>query len=174
MNAKEKQLKFIKEYLKPKLKENGFRTSGNTWWKLYKDFFILINLQNSLYNRKDKLSFCFNIGVGLTKKMKDPVRKKPIYSDLTTYLREPSYLSDSRIEHKYRKDGWLGYLMTNKTDLEDFTNELSIDFEKEILPKLDELTSIENCLKFYEKFNFWGNVLQTQVEDFKIAYKKSR
>ncbi|UZO82390.1 hypothetical protein NBT05_07925 [Aquimarina sp. ERC-38] len=50
--------------------------------------------------------------------------------------------------------------MTNKTDLEDFTNELSIDFEKEILPKLNELTSIENCLKFYEKFNFWGSVLQ--------------
>ena len=168
MNAKEKQTELIKGYLKPTLKENGFRTSGNNWWKLKDNFFILINLQNSQWNSKDELSFCFNIGVGLTEKMNDTKKKKPTYFDLATQLREDAYLSESRIKHKYRQDGWLGYLMTTKTDLSDFTNELSTDFEKDILPKLDGLESIEDCFKFYEKFDFWGNTLKMQVEKLTI------
>ncbi|RRQ47900.1 DUF4304 domain-containing protein [Maribacter algicola] len=168
MNAKEKQTEFIKSYLKPKLKENGFRTSGNNWWKLNDNFFILINLQNSQWNSKDELSFCFNMGVGLTEKMIDIKKKKPTYFDLATQLREDSYLSESRIKHKYRQDGWLGYSITDKTDLSDFTSELSMDFEKDILPKLIALESIEDCLNFYEKFDFLGNTLKMQVEKLKI------
>lgn len=52
MNAKEKQTEFIKGYLKPKLKDEGFGTSGQTWWKNKGDFFIVINLQNSQWNSK--------------------------------------------------------------------------------------------------------------------------
>ncbi|NJB71966.1 hypothetical protein GGR42_002428 [Saonia flava] len=167
MNAKEKQKEFIGSYLKPKLKEEGFRTSGQTWWKIIDDFFILINLQNSQWNSKEELSFCFNIGVGLTEKMKDPNRKKATYFDLAVPLREDTYLKDNRREHKYRKDGWLGYKLTGKTDLSDFTNELKTDFEIDILPKLNGLKTLDDCLEFYGQFEFWNNVLKTQVEELR-------
>lgn len=61
MTAKDKQNQFIKDYLKPRLKELGFRTTGNNWWKNMDDFFIVINLQNSQWNEKNELSFCFNL-----------------------------------------------------------------------------------------------------------------
>jgi len=164
MNAKEKQIKFIKDYLKPMLKGEGFRTSGQTWWKIKDDFFVLINLQNSQWNSKEELSFCFNIGVGLTENIKDLRKKKVTYFDLATPLREGAYLSDFRQQHKYRKDGWLGYKITDKTEMTDFANELKTDFEIHILPKLNGLESIDDCLEFYSKFEFWNNVLKTQVE----------
>ena len=167
MNAKEKQTEFIKGYLKPKLKENGFRTSGNNWWKLYDDFFILINLQNSQWNSKNELSFCFNIGVGLTEKMNDEKKKKPSYYDLAVELREESYLSEFRKSSKYRQDGWIGYLMTDKTDLTDFTNELKTDFEIDILPKLEMLKTLDDCLLFYDKHDFWGDNLRRQIAEIK-------
>ncbi len=169
MNAKEKQIELIKNYLKPKLKEDGFKTLGQTWWKIKNDFFILINLQNSQWNSKEELSFCFNIGVGLNANIKDPNKKKVTYFDLATPLREDAYLSDFRKKHKYRKDGWLGYKITEQTDMEDFTNELKTDLEIHILPKINGLESIDDCLEFYGKFEFWNNVLKKQVEELRKA-----
>src|SRR5690606_36841626 len=116
------------------------------------------------WNSKNELSYCFNIGVGLTEKMNDAKKKMPTYFDLATQLREDAYLSDSRKKHKYRQDSWLGYLITDKTDSKDFTSELNTDFQKDILPKLSGMKTINDCLKFYEKFDFWGNTLKKQVE----------
>jgi hypothetical protein len=165
MTAKDKQIEFIKTYLKPKLKEDGFSTSGQTWWKMQDDFFIVINLQNSQWNSKDELSFCFNIGVGLTGYLTD--KKKVAHFDNVTPLREDSYLSKNRKKHKYRQDGWLGYLMTEKTDLNDFVKEFKIDLEEEILPKLNGLKNIDDCLDFYSQFDFWGKNLQKKVSELR-------
>lgn len=76
MTAKEKQTYFIKTYLKPTLKTFGYQMSGQTWWKDKGDFFTLINLQNFSWNSKDKVDFCFNIGVALKAIMKDVDKKK--------------------------------------------------------------------------------------------------
>ncbi|MBZ4033182.1 DUF4304 domain-containing protein [Flavobacterium sp. 17A] len=57
MNAKEKQLEFIKSYLKPTLKNLEYKTSGQTWWKDKGDFYTLINLQNFSWNTKDRVNF---------------------------------------------------------------------------------------------------------------------
>lgn len=173
MTAKDKQIEFIKTYLKPKLKEEGFRTSGQTWWKINDDFFVLINLQNSQWNSKEELSFCFNIGVGLTENLSDPNKKRATHFDLATELREDAYLPEKRNKHKYRQDGWLGYFMTDKTDLEDFKNKLRNDFESYILPKLNGLETIQDCLEFYRKFDFWGKRLQNQVDELKKNEKAS-
>ncbi|WP_147377249.1 DUF4304 domain-containing protein [Mangrovibacterium diazotrophicum] len=165
MTAKDKQIEFIKSYLKPKLKEEGFRTSGQTWWKMKDDFFIVINLQNSQWNSKEEMSFCFNIGVGLTANLTD--KKKVTHFDNLTPLREDSYLSKNRKKHKFRKEGWLDYLMTEKTDLNDFTKELKIDFEEDILPKLNGLQNIKDCLEFYRQFDIWGSNLQRKVNQLR-------
>jgi hypothetical protein len=164
MNAKEKQVEFVKSYLKPKLREEGFSTSRLTWWKNKGDFFIVINLQNSTYNSKNELSFCFNIGVAITELIKDPFKKEATYYDTVTNLRENAYLSENRTKHKYRQNGWLGYLITDETDLIEFTEELRKDFEIDILPKLDQLNTLEDCIKFYQKFNFWGDNLKKVLE----------
>ncbi|MCC9138936.1 DUF4304 domain-containing protein [Pontibacter silvestris] len=165
MNAKDKQKEFIKTYLKPKLKEEGYNTAGQNWWKNKGDFFITINLQNSQWNSVESLSFCFNIGVALTEKIKDPEKKKATYYDAGAAIREDGFLPDERKKHKYRKESWLGYIITNDTDLEDFSRELKIDFEEAILPKLNNLDSLEDCLSFFKQFGFWGENLKKQIEE---------
>jgi len=51
--------------------------------------------------------------------------------------------------------------------LSDFTNELKTDFEIDILPKLNGLKTLDDCLEFYGQFEFWNNVLKTQVEELR-------
>ena len=165
MTAKEKQETVIRSYLKPKLKEEGYRTSGHTWWKFIDDFFIVINLQNSQWNTKNEISFCFNIGVGLTKRLKNPQVRKANHFDTITHLREDAYLSGERKIHKYRKKGWLGYGMTDSTDVPEFINELKKDFEEDILPKLKSLHNVQDCIEFYKQFDFWGDRLQKMYNE---------
>ena len=150
MSAKEIQKNFITSYLKPLLKQNSYLTNSLTWWKNMNTFFIIINLQNSQWNDKAELSFCFNIGIALSSKLKDPNKKKATYFDIVTHFREGAYLSPSRNNQKYRQEGWLGYKMTDKTDLNDFISEFKIDFENEILPTLNNLKSLSDCINFYK------------------------
>ncbi|MFT2008505.1 DUF4304 domain-containing protein [Pontibacter sp. 13R65] len=165
MTAKEKQKEFVKAYLKPRLKEEGFNTSGQHWWKNKGDFFLVINLQNSQWNSNDSLSFCFNIGVALTEKLNDPSKKKATFYDAGANIREEGFLPEDRKKHKYRKDSWLGYLLSSETDLEEFTEELKLDFEEYILPKLKNLNTLFDCIIFFKQFGFWGESLKRQVEE---------
>jgi hypothetical protein len=166
MTAKEKQTYFIKTYLKPALKTFGYQTIGQTWWKDKGDFFTIINLQNFSWNSKDKVDFCFNIGVALKATMKDADKKKPTVYDLTVGLRESSYLSDSRQEYKFRNK--TGYLMTEQTELNDFITELKSDFENDILPSLDKLNSLQNCVDKFGQVTFWGDHLKRILAENKL------
>ncbi|MGZ3764571.1 MAG: DUF4304 domain-containing protein [Mucilaginibacter sp.] len=164
--AKEKQSIFIKSYLKPKLKISGYSTNGQTWWRDMGTFFIIINLQNFSWNTKNDVNFCFNMGIGLKSKMKD-LSKKPTYFDLTIQIREDAYLSESRRNHPYRNKN--GYVINLNTEIDDFINELKIDFEENILQEFEKLKTINDCVKYYEKFPFWGNHL---IEIIKTDNKK--
>jgi Domain of unknown function (DUF4304) len=167
MTAKDKQTDFIKSYLKPTLKQNGYQTSGQTWWKNQDDFFIIVNLQNYSWNDKDNVDFCFNIGIGLTATLKDTEKKKAGYNDLSVHVRESFYLSDDRQEHKYKNN--VGYFIKSDTDFEDFKKEMSYDFEKEILPRLDALKSLKDCVDFYGGITFWGDHLKRVISENNIA-----
>lgn len=166
MTAKEKQTQFIKTYLKPTLKNIGYQTSGQTWWKDKGDFFTLINLQNFSWNSKDSVDFCFNIGVALKANMKDTDKRKPTVHDLTVYLRENSYLPDSRQEYKFRNK--TGYILTEQADLNDFLTELKSDFENHILPTLDNLNSLQNCVDKFGDITFWGDNLKRVIVENKL------
>ena len=162
MTAKEKQADFIKTYLKPTLKTYGYQTSGQTWWKDNGVFFNVINLQNYSWNSKDSVDFRFNIGIALKSKLKDPLKKKATYNDLVTHLDEGTFLPD----RKNRKFGSnQGYSMTNETDLNEFTSALKIDFETFILPSLDKLKSLNDCVVFYEQFPIWSENLKKLIAD---------
>ena len=168
MTAKEIQIEFIKKYLKPTLKLNGYKTSGQTWWKNMGDFFIVINLQNSQWNSKEEISFCLNIGVALTEKLADKDKKKASYFDIATNLREDAYLTKERQKIKKNKGGWLGYKITDTTNLSEFIEYFRIDLEDNILKRLDELKTLKDCVSFYEKYEFWGNNLKLLIEECRL------
>ena len=163
--AKDIQTDFIKTYLKPTLKEQGFKTSGQTWWKSKGDFFVVINLQNSQWNSKEELSFCLNIGVALTEKLADKEKKKATYFDLATKVREDAYLTEERQQAKKSQGGWLGYKITDKTNVSEFITDFKIDLEDNILKILNSFETLNDCIAFYQKFGFWGDNLKRQIEE---------
>jgi hypothetical protein len=165
MTAKEIQTEFIKTYLKPTLKLHDYKTSGQTWWKNMGDFFIVINLQNSQWNSKEENSFCLNIGVALTERLADKEKKKATYFDIVTNLREDAYLTEERQKIKKDKGGWLGYKITDTTNLSEFIEYFRIDLEGNILKQLDEFKILKDCVSFYEKFEIWGNNLKRLIEE---------
>jgi hypothetical protein len=166
MTAKEKQTDFINTCLKPTLKNVGYQTSGQTWWKDKGDFFTLINLQNFSWNSKDSVDFCFNIGVAIKATMTDTDKKKPTVHDLTVYLRESYFLTDVRKDYKFRNK--TGYVLNEQTDLNDFIAELKFDFENSILPTLDKLNSLQNCVDKFGGITFWGENLKKVIAENKI------
>lgn len=166
MTAKEKQTEFIKSYLKPTLKQYGYQTSGQTWWKDKGVFFNVINLQNYSWNTKNSVDFRFNIGIALKAIVKDQQKKKATYKDLITHIDEGTFLPD----RKNRKFGNnQGYSLTDKTNSEEFIAALKTDFETYILPRLEELKTLSDCVKFYERFPIWGNNLKKVIEENKIT-----
>jgi hypothetical protein len=152
--AKDIQTDFIKTYLKPTLKEHGYKISGQTWWKNKGDFFVVINLQNSRWNSKEELSFCLNIGIALTDQLADREKKKVKFSDFTATVRENAYLTEDRKQIRITKGGWLGYKITNTTNVNEFIEYFRIDLEDHILKILDSFKTLDDCIKFYENLGF--------------------
>ncbi len=167
MTAKEKQKQIIKTYLKPALKQFRYHTSGQTWWKDKGDFFTLINLQNFSWNGKDSVDFCFNIGIAVKATMTDKTKKEPTVHDLNVYLREGFYLPDNRQEHKYKNK--TGYTLTDKMDVDDFKNEMKSDFENYIIPFLDRLNSLQDCLDNFGQIEFWGQNLRKVIQENNLS-----
>lgn len=162
MTAKEKQTTFIKTYLKPVLKLHGYSTSGQTWWKDKGDFFSVINLQNYSWNSKDSVDFRFNVGIALTALLEDKQKRKATYNDLVIHLDEGAFLPD----RKSRKFGNnQGYSITAETDLNEFISAFKSDWETNILPKLDEPNSLQDCVQHYGQLPFWGERLKMLIVD---------
>ena len=167
MTAKDKQKEFIKTYLKPTLKNYGFKTAGQTWWKDKGEFYTLINLQNFSWNTADSVDFCFNIGVALKSNMTEKEIIKPTVHNLTVYLRDGFYLPNNRQEHKYLNK--TGYTLTTHADLADIIKELKIDFEQYIIPYLEKLNTLQDCLDNYGNVSFWGENLKKVIENSKTV-----
>lgn len=163
MTVKEKQKEFLQSYLKPLLKKRGFKTSGQTWWRDQGYFFVVLTLQNSAWNHKDGIHFFFNTGIALKHTLKDSQKKKAGYSDLTVFVREDFYLPENRKTHQYRTIG--GYDFKEETDLADFIEEFRKDFEIEILPKLDNLNNLKECIILYEDVILYGDNLKQLITE---------
>ena len=157
ITAKEKQSIFIKSYLKPVLKQQGYLINGRTWSRDQGDFFIIVNLQNFSWNTKNDVTFCFNIGIGLKSLMKDP-SELPKYADLTIFVRDVAYLSDSRKSSMYKNQ--TGYIMQEDTSIDNFIEEFKIDFEGHLFPTLAKLVTLNDCVEYYQRFPFWGDRLK--------------
>lgn len=167
MTSQEIQKEFIRAYLKPTLKAYGYKTSGRTWWKDNGDFFIVINLQTSQWSSKEELSFRLNIGVGLTDGLAD--KKKVTIYDTVTHLGEMAYLTEERQQLQKKRGGWLGYKITNVTDVAEFIDYFKVDLEDNILKKLNGLKTLKDCIAFYDKFAFWGEQLRRQIGEYRMV-----
>ena len=148
MTAKQKQLAFIKNPLKQLLKNEGYKTNGNKWWKVNEPFFNLIELQNFSWNSKKSVDFCFNFTTGFTGDIKNP--GKPTIHDGMAYIRE-NYFKVAK--NDYWK-GANGYHLDGNTDLNRFTDQVLSDFKLLILPKFNSLTNEQSIMHFYsDKFS---------------------
>jgi len=156
MTAKEIQAKIIKEYLKPRLKTFGYLNSGQNWWKDNGEFFTIIQLQNFSWNSKEKVDFCFNIGISI--KVVEKNLQKPSAQNMTVQTRENLYLPTERIENKYHNK--TGYTLSNEDDETKFLNEIVIDFENHILPELEKIKSIPDCVEKFGDITFFGDYLK--------------
>jgi hypothetical protein len=161
MTAKEIQTKIVKEYLKPRLKTFGYLTSGQNWWKDNGEFFTIIQLQNFSWNSKEKVDFCFNIGISI--KAVEKNLQKPSAQNMTVKTRESSYLPTERIEYKYHNK--TGYTLSNEVDETKFLNEIVIDFEEYILPELERIKSIQDCVEKYGEMVFFGDYLKKVLRE---------
>lgn len=161
MTAKEKQSEIIKTYLKPHLKSVGYKTNRQTWWKDKGDFFTLINLQNYSWNTADSINFCFNIGIVLKTEMKNKASHPQIY-DLTVGFRESPYLPENGKKHLFRDVN--GYILKDNTNLKAFIIELKSDFESHILPNLENLNDLKDCIEKFGNIPFWGERLKNAIK----------
>jgi hypothetical protein len=85
--------------------------------------------------------------------------------DLETEKQCTLTLRQERQQKKKDQDGWLGYKITDKTNLNTFIFDFKIDLEGYILKQLEALKTLKDCILFYEKFEFWGNNLKRQIEE---------
>ncbi len=108
----------------------------------------------------------------MTARLRDPAKRKATYDDLSAQIRDGELLPENRKKHTYREESYFGYLITNDTDLSDFTKEVSIDVEELILPKLQRLNSLSDCINFFEPFGYWGYNLKMKVEELQLADKQ--
>lgn len=169
MTAKEKQKEFIRTYLKPTLKNWGYQTAGQTWWKDKGDFFNVINLQNYSWNTKDSVQFRLNIGIALKATVSDEQKKKAAYSDLTVHLDEGAFLPDRK---KRRFGDNQGYSIKDETNLIEFANSFNVDFDKYILPAIEKPNSLRDCVDLYGGIAFWGDQLKRKIKELGLGYKK--
>jgi hypothetical protein len=162
MTAKEKQLFVIKTVLKPLFKAYGYKTRSQTWWKVKGDFYVIVDLQNFSWNSKDDVNFCFNTGIATRNNVKDP--NKPSHYDRDVMVREKHYLPKDRKSHRYHNG--TGYVITNGTELSSFVDALKNDFDVQIMPKLEQLQTLDDCLNLYGDLPFWGENLKKVINAF--------
>jgi hypothetical protein len=163
MTAKDKQNDFLRSYLKPLLKRNGYKINGHTWYKNSGDFVIIINLQNFSWNSAEYVDFCFNIGIAFTALLEDKINGKVGFKDLCIQTRENFYFSEEKNTGIHKNNN--GYFINYHTEMQDFEKEIASDFETQILPKLELLKTIKDCVEFYGNLTFWGDHLKRLVSE---------
>jgi hypothetical protein len=161
MTAKETQAHILKVCLKPLLKNSGYRTSNLNWWKEQGDIVVAINLQNFSWNTRDSIDFCFNIGIGFKAIIGN---EKPTILNSTITLREGSFIQNR--PHEFRDH--TGYRLGSHSSTEGFMIELNKDFTQFILPKLESLRTVQDCLIEFGSLDFWGEHLRATLRKYNL------
>lgn len=153
MNLKEEKKRIIKEIYKPILKENGFRTTGNHFWKHEKEFIKTFNIQFSSFNYEQNMSFYINIGllfpvINELNNVETP--EKPKEYNCNIRFRSNSLNGNSKMKHTINRE----------TDINEFEKYLKKELNEYIIPFYNSLTEVENCLEIKNKvlINYVSNI----------------
>ena len=148
MTSKEKKTIVIREVITPAFKEAGFRTLGQTYYRVQGECCMLVNLQSSHFNSAATgFTFWFHIDVRPKEFSKEEIRQwnECASSDVHECLLLPDcgYLHPYHTSLGYQIDGYRNY-QPQDMDVEDIKKRIGNDFRDYILPQLDEVGSMED------------------------------
>lgn len=124
----------IKEIIKPKFKEIGFKISGNHYRKEEKGFIKVFNPQFSMFNDSENVRLTFNMGLYFPETTKFEERTEP----------KKLSCNDCQFEERY------GHLCTdlgNDYWIEKNDNNTIFEFEEEVKK------SLEKSIKWFNQFD---------------------
>lgn len=78
-------------------------------------------------------------------------------------MREGSYLPQKRKEKGFRNKS--GYILKTETDFNEFAEELISDFVNHILPYLEGINTLKDCLSHFGEITFWGENLKRVIRE---------
>lgn len=156
MPSAEKRKRILKEVVKPLLKEAGFRTKGQEWWRELTDGWLLIHLKNSQFNSPvTGCRFEFDISASSKEEIKEDITKQWIYNQFNDlshccFLPYAGMLSPYCEAYAYNIDGYQNYLPKDDP-LENILKQVYTDFADHILPQLAGVQSISDWKRLYEE-----------------------
>jgi len=154
MKPKEKRDIVIKEIYKPLLKEAGFKTSRNDWWKELDDGYLLIHIQNSQYSLYNAC-FRMNICAAGKEDIIDEIKNQWMYCQMKDlnqfhFLPHGGLTSPYCSGDMYEIDGLKAYLPLD-TPIDVIRKDFREDFEVWILPELKKIHSMKDWEKLYQE-----------------------
>ncbi len=156
MPSPEKRKRIVREAVKPLLKEAGFRTKGQEWWKELEDGWLFIHLKSSQFNSPSTgCSFEFDISASSFEEIRGELNKQWIYNqccDLShcCFLPYAGMLSPYCEAYAYKIDGYQNYLPKDDP-LDAILEQVHSDFADYILPQLEKVHSISQWKNLYEE-----------------------
>lgn len=143
MKPTEKRDILVKQMLKPLLKENGFKSSGYSWWKELEDSWLFIHMKNSRWNGMGTgANFQFRISVSgkddIKGKLADQWMCNRSYLSQDDFLPYWGRLAPRMTELGYKIDGYRNYLPLDEP-LDEIIEQVRGDFADHILPELEPL-----------------------------------
>lgn len=156
MPASEKRKRIVREIVKPLLKEAGFRTKGQDWWRELEDGWLLVHMKSSQFNGPSTgCNFQFDFSASTYEEIQGDITKQWIYHQMCDlshcdFLPYAGMLSPYYGARDYHIDGYENYLPKDEP-LERIMAQVQSDFEDFILPQLQKVHSVADWRKLYEE-----------------------
>lgn len=149
MTSQEKKSAVLRQVVKPELKKAGYRSIGQTFYRMEEDCCLAIHIQSSKFSSMTTgYSFRFNIAV-LPPDVSQDYLKTGAFID---YINEGILLPDCGYLHPYREafgyqiDGYQNYKPLDM-DVEDIKEKIRDDLCCHILPQLAEIKTLSDWEK---------------------------
>lgn len=148
MTTKEKKTIILKEVITPAFKEEGYRTIGQTYYRVQGDCCMTVKIQSSHFNSAATgNTFWFHIEAFPKETSREQLKEWNSWG--SSSIHESSLLPDCGYLHPYRNalgyciDGYKNYVPQDM-DIEDIKERIGSDLREVILPQLDEIKSLDD------------------------------
>lgn len=156
MTSKEKKEIILKEIVAPAFKEAGYRTIGQTYYRVQGECCLTVKTQSSRFNSAATgYTFWFHIKALPKETTREKIKEWNSYG--TSSIHEDSLLPDCGYLHPYHNpmgyqiDGYKNYVPQDM-DIEDLKNRIGSDLREVILPQLDGIRSLDDWEKRKEEW----------------------